>query len=89
MGRGQTGEQFRHQHAARLRPRDEIVLLIDRDHGERGRARQRMAVVGQARRKHAVRELVGNPRRTPTAPIGTYALVSPFAIVITSGTTPQ
>jgi hypothetical protein len=41
-----------------------------------------MAVVGEAAVEHLVLEVIGDLRRMPTAPSGTYALVSPFAIVM-------
>ena len=72
------------------RAADQAVFFVHRDRRQRRGAGQRVAVVGQPAVEDACRrKWSAICRRMPTAPSGTYALVSPLAIVMRSGTTPQ
>ena len=68
---------------------DEAVLLVDPDRRERRGERHRVRRVRQAAVEHLLLERLRDVGRIATAPSGRYDEVSPLAIVIRSGTTPQ
>ncbi len=65
-------QQLRHQLAGLLRLRDQVVVFIDLQRGERRGARERVAVVGEPAVENLLVEMIGDARAAcRRAPSGT------------------